>query len=119
MGWKPMFLVVLVRLLVLPALGCVIVVGVIKLGWYDPPDPVYTYILLQQVGFYCCCCPLASVCAVRGAFLVSTKKLAVQPSQGIRTKQDEGGMRAAPVAGMCGAAGVAQGCAARRLWLVL
>jgi hypothetical protein len=41
--------VVGVRFLVLPLLGCVIVVGSIKLGWYDPPNPVFVFLLLLQV----------------------------------------------------------------------
>jgi hypothetical protein len=47
-GVRAALAVVGVRFLVLPLLGCVIVVGSIKLGWYDPPNPVFVFLLLLQ-----------------------------------------------------------------------
>jgi hypothetical protein len=57
MGLKACLAVVFGRFVVLPIMGCIIVVGTIKLGWYDPPNPVYTFILLLQVrrsAWQCC-----------------------------------------------------------------
>ncbi|EFN53349.1 hypothetical protein CHLNCDRAFT_58621 [Chlorella variabilis] len=48
LGWRPLLLVVLIRMAVLPLIGAVVVVGFVKLGWYKPLDPVYAFILLQQ-----------------------------------------------------------------------
>ena len=50
LGWRPLLLVVLIRMAVLPLIGAVVVVGFVKLGWYKPLDPVYAFILLQQVS---------------------------------------------------------------------
>jgi hypothetical protein len=49
MGLKACLAVVFGRYVVLPIMGCIIVVGTIKLHWYDPPNPVYAFILLLQV----------------------------------------------------------------------
>ena len=49
MGLKACLAVVFGRFVVLPILGCVLVVGTIKLGWYEPPNPVFVFLLLLQV----------------------------------------------------------------------
>lgn len=45
--------------------GAVLVTGAIKLGWYKPLDPVYAYILLQQVGGAGVCARVTCMCGRR------------------------------------------------------
>ncbi|KAL4437035.1 hypothetical protein ABPG75_004174 [Micractinium tetrahymenae] len=50
LGWKPLVLVTLVRMVLLPVLGAIIVVGSVKAGIYMPSNPVFAYVLMAQ---YC------------------------------------------------------------------
>lgn len=48
LGWRPLVLVTAIRMLLLPIIGCVIVIGTWKLGWYHVLNPVYAFVLLMQ-----------------------------------------------------------------------
>lgn len=47
-GWRPCALMLVIRFLLLPLLGAVVVLGSHALGWWTPLDPVFSFVLLLQ-----------------------------------------------------------------------